>query len=541
MLRTLKVAPRAVICFGLFCFIIILLGLASLRQAQQLNESTQYVEKKTLPSVIKVGQIALAFNQIRTSNARLRNPLEPAERKVGAMKTITDAQEIIEKESHLLDELMVSPEEQGAYNALSETMGRYWTAQRQTMDLIKADRIEDSIVLSNKQLAPVAEEVNQALGRLRDLNEVNAATAGRNAASTYQNTLLIVTVFIVIGLLTTVLLAWRFTLSITTPLKQSLAVAQRIAANDLSVKIVTAGNDEPAQLLTALNLMQENLRSTLAQIAQSSHQLAAAGEEVQAVTDDSARGIHQQNSEIEMAATAVTEMSAAVDEVAANAVRASDAARDTQSSTEEGRTRVEQTISAISDMVSSVELSSTEVKTLVAHAAEIGTILEVIRSVAEQTNLLALNAAIEAARAGDAGRGFAVVADEVRALAQRTQQSTQQIERVIASIQQGTHGAVNSMEGTMKQAKLTMERAGSAGTALDKIANLVASISDSNVVIATASEEQAQVAREVDINLVRIRNLSIQTAQGSTQTSAAMADLAKLAVRLNEIVKQFKV
>ena len=166
--------------------------------------------------------------------------------------------------------------------------------------------------------------------------------------------------------------------------------------------------------------------------------------------------------------------------------------------------------------------------------------LDVIRSVAEQTNLLALNAAIEAARAGDAGRGFAVVADEVRGLAKRTGESTREIESMIGSIKQGTGLTVDALQQTASRAQGTLEKAYTAGVALTEIADAVAGINERNLVIASASEEQAQVAREIDRNLASIRDLSVQTSAGAQQTSVATQELSRLAVKLNETVNRFR-
>ncbi len=178
---------------------------------------------------------------------------------------------------------------------------------------------------------------------------------------------------------------------------------------------------------------------------------------------------------------------------------------------------------------------------LAEESRDIGKVLDVIRGLADQTNLLALNAAIEAARAGEAGRGFAVVADEVRALAHRTQQSTSEIERMIGSIQGGTEQAVNSMRTSTERAESTLNIARGAGLALDTITAAVAEINERNLVIASAAEEQAQVAREVDRNLVNINDLSVQSATGAHQTSAASAELSRLAVDLNGLVARFSV
>ncbi|WP_445262750.1 methyl-accepting chemotaxis protein [Pseudomonas sp. JAI120] len=292
--------------------------------------------------------------------------------------------------------------------------------------------------------------------------------------------------------------------------------------------------------MQALKAMQANLRTTLLSISDSSSQLASTSEEMHAVTENANTGMQQQSHEVEMAATAVTEMSAAVEEVARNASAASEAATRSNSAAVAGRARVDETVEAISLMVSSVGDASNEVQGLAVMATDISKVLDVIRAIAEQTNLLALNAAIEAARAGEAGRGFAVVADEVRALAHRTQTSTSEIEQMITSIQKGTGAAVSAMSNTNIQAQKTLDTARGAGSALVEITETIDDITERNVLIATASEEQAQVAREVDRSLVSIRDLSSQASEGTNQTALASSELSKLAAELNRMVNQFR-
>ncbi|MGA6108399.1 methyl-accepting chemotaxis protein [Pseudomonas solani] len=287
--------------------------------------------------------------------------------------------------------------------------------------------------------------------------------------------------------------------------------------------------------------MQQSLKTTIEQIARSSDQLASAAEELNAVTEDSSRGLHQQNQEIEQAATAVNEMTTAVDEVARNAVATSEASRESDRTARGGQDQVNRTVDSISDLARDVGQTSSQVEELAGKVQGISKVLDVIRAIAEQTNLLALNAAIEAARAGDAGRGFAVVADEVRALAHRTQQSTQEIEQMIGGIQQGTNQAVDAMQNSSQRARATLEMARAAGQALDTITEAISHISERNLVIASASEEQAQVAREVDRNLVNIRDLAQQTAAGAHQTSSASQELSRLAIDLNGLVARFRV
>ncbi|WP_371316715.1 methyl-accepting chemotaxis protein [Pseudomonas gingeri] len=285
--------------------------------------------------------------------------------------------------------------------------------------------------------------------------------------------------------------------------------------------------------------MQKNLRKTIEQISGSATQLASAAEELSAVTEEASRGLQQQNNEIEQAATAVNEMTSAVEEVARNAVSTSEASQQSNQAAREGRDRVVETVGAIQAMTQDVQSTSVLVEGLAAQGREIGQVLDVIRAIAEQTNLLALNAAIEAARAGEAGRGFAVVADEVRALAHRTQQSTKEIEQMVAGIQNGTGQAVQSMQQSNQRTQTTLELARAAGVALEQITHSINLINERNLVIASASEEQAQVSREVDRNLVNIRDLASQSAAGANQTSAATHELSRLAVDLNTMVARF--
>ncbi|WP_241527067.1 methyl-accepting chemotaxis protein, partial [Pseudomonas sp. BIOMIG1N] len=214
--------------------------------------------------------------------------------------------------------------------------------------------------------------------------------------------------------------------------------------------------------------------------------------------------------------------------------------KETDHTAHHGREQVQHTVDSIGQLAQDVTQTCERVEHLAVDVRNIGQVLEVIRSIAEQTNLLALNAAIEAARAGDAGRGFAVVADEVRALAHRTQQSTQEIESMINTIEEGTEGAVSAMRTSNERAHLTLEAARASGLALDQITYAITSINERNLVIASASEEQAQVAREVDRNLINIRDLSTQTSAGANQSNAASQELSRLAVDLNTLVTQFK-
>ncbi|MFV3405927.1 MULTISPECIES: methyl-accepting chemotaxis protein [Pseudomonas] len=287
--------------------------------------------------------------------------------------------------------------------------------------------------------------------------------------------------------------------------------------------------------------MQQSLRQTIGRISDSAGQLASASEQLSAVTEDATRGLQQQSLEIEQAATAVNQMTAAVEEVARNAAATSEASSESDRIARQGREQVHDTVTAIQALASGVAGNAEEVGQLAQQVRDISKVLDVIGAIAEQTNLLALNAAIEAARAGEAGRGFAVVADEVRALAHRTQTSTREIEQMIVAIQGGAERAVQGMQLSDSRARATLDGAHAAGAALEAIATAIGQINERNLVIASASEQQAQVAREVDRNLTTIRDLAQQSSAGAEQTSAASQALSQLAVDLNGLVQRFSV
>lgn len=329
--------------------------------------------------------------------------------------------------------------------------------------------------------------------------------------------------------------------AISTPINTAVTNARRIASGDLTLPIVSQYHDEAGMMLVALSDMQDNLKSTIGQISSAADQLASAAEELNAVTEESSRGLIRQNDEIQQAATAVNEMTAAVEEVARNAMSTSEASRQTSTDAAAGRDQARDAVNAINTVSAEISSSTTMVEELAGRVREIGQVLDVIRGIAEQTNLLALNAAIEAARAGEQGRGFAVVADEVRALAARTQASTGEIETMIGSVQASADQAVRAMGNSRTLASNTQTLAQATGQSLERIAQSVAEINDRNMLIATASEEQSHVAREVDRNLVNIQDLSAQTAAGANQTSASSQELSRLAISFNNLVGRFKV
>jgi methyl-accepting chemotaxis protein len=539
-IRSLNIAPRAGLGFGLLAMMVFGLGAFALQQMSNMRAQSDQVDDNWLPSVMAVGDMSQDMLRLRALTMRLLINRDPQAQAQNVGK-INDLKAVLDGAKQRYDQLIELPEERVLFERFKAGQQKYLQYQAQVMSLATQGRVEEAAALLNGEMNPLADEITTTLKQMVELNQRQANLATEAGRAVFSQARLWVGIMIGITALITIGMALLLTRSIVLPLSQSVKVAEVVAGGNLTDIISVSGKDEPARLLHALKSMQQSLRDTIQRISESSSQLASASEELSCVTEDATRGLHQQSLEIDQAATAVNQMTAAVEEVASNAAATSQASRESDRIAQHGREQVQQTVRSIEALAGDVTTNVSQVEDLAQKVYGITKVLDVIRAIAEQTNLLALNAAIEAARAGDAGRGFAVVADEVRALAHRTQQSTQEIEQMIAGIQQGTDTAVCSMQQSNVQARSTLEAAKAAGSALEDIASAFTQINERNIVIASASEEQAAVAREVDRNLVNIRNLSVQSSAGASQTSAASQELSRLAVDLNSLVARFSV
>ncbi|WP_426116451.1 methyl-accepting chemotaxis protein [Pseudomonas sp. DSP3-2-2] len=539
-LRNINIAPRAFLGFAFIALLVIALGFFALNRMSVIRQATIQMETNSLPSVGYLGDITENVLRLRITSFRILINREPALLK-GTDDRMRELAGKVQQAKSNYAALPSEGEELDLYKQFDATLDKYLVAQNEALELSRQDKVDEMRTLINSRMKDASDLMGDQLRKLVAINKTNASADSKIAGEQYSGAAQAIIAVAVVAALLTVLLAWLLTRSIVTPLNRAVRAAQEIAGGNLTMPIEVDGKDESARLLEALAIMQRNLRQTIEQISGSATQLASAAEELSAVTEESSRGLQQQNSEIEQAATAVNEMTAAVEEVARNAVSTSEASQASNQTARQGRDKVLETVKAIQAMTQDVQTTSNLVEGLAEQGRDIGKVLDVIRSIAEQTNLLALNAAIEAARAGEAGRGFAVVADEVRALAHRTAQSTQEIEQMVAGIQSGTGNAVQSMALNTNRTQSTLELARAAGDALEQITEAISQINERNLVIASASEEQAQVSREVDRNLVNIRDLATQSATGANQTSAASHELSRLAVDLNAMVARFVV
>jgi len=344
-----------------------------------------------------------------------------------------------------------------------------------------------------------------------------------------------------LALLVGVIAAFIITRQITRPLQETMAVVDRIASGDLSHNVIVTRRDELGVLQQGIARMGVTLRDLISGIRDGVTQIASAAEELSAVTEQTSAGVNSQKVETDQVATAMHEMTATVQEVARNAEEASQAAAAADGEAREGDKVVNEAIAQIERLASEVVRSTEAMSVLQQESDKIGSVMDVIKAVAEQTNLLALNAAIEAARAGEAGRGFAVVADEVRALAQRTQKSTEEIEELVAGLQNGTQQVATVMNNSRSLTDSSVELTRKAGASLESITRTVSNIQSMNQQIAAAAEQQSAVAEEISRSIINVRDVSEQTAAASDETAASSVELARLGGQLQMMVSHFRV
>ncbi|GFM73360.1 methyl-accepting chemotaxis protein [Pseudomonas cichorii] len=539
VLRRFRITPRLVLCFGITSLLMVALGAFCLFQMQDIRKQGEAIESGALPSIAMADGIAINLVKLRSETTRLIANADDPGAVINSKINVEQLRNEVEK--GFTDYLARIPAgtEHDSIIALQEAYNAFMPGLQDEISLIEQRKLDEARMLSNTMLSLQGDLMDMQVQLLRELNKQSAATAVEAAGTSYNQTRIIALSAIALALALTLLLAWRLSVSIIHPVRHALHIANTIAEGDLTEQTIPQGKDEPAQLLMMLGRMRSNLHGTIDQIYAAATQLSQSVQEMGTIAEASALNLQMQNNEIEQAAVAVNQMSQAAVEVAGNASNTVTESEASNLAAAQGRDRLSATISSIKELTSNVLDSSHQAEGLAERTQNISSILDVIRAIANQTNLLALNAAIEAARAGEAGRGFAVVADEVRSLAQRTSASTTEIEGLINGVQQSTQETANALRHTATQANQTLEQAAATGEALTVIISSTTTINDRNLMIASAAEQQAQVAGEVDRNLSSIRDLSSQTASGAQQTTVASNALSMLATDLNMMVQRF--
>ncbi|TPG84527.1 methyl-accepting chemotaxis protein [Pseudomonas caspiana] len=536
----LTTAQRIVIGFAIAPLALMGMAFYALHDLATLKEQAVVIVKQDWPKIDPIMVIATGVrdNARNTRDLLIEKDNQQVQQSIDATKKrITQALETLEP-------LFYLPEGKTAYAALKKNREAYVAAFTQVQVLIRQGAFDDAMAQLKQKVVPAEHEVYGSLDQLMALQGKIFADREQSAQALYSDArrnMLGLFLFCVALVIAAAVIVTR---SVTRPLggepDDAARFLSQIAQGDLTIQ-VPVNSSAGGSVMMNMHHMQQSLNAMVRHIAMSVDQVASSSEELSAVSSQTSSNLQLQGLEIEQAATAVNQMTAAVDEVARNAVSTSEASRQSEQTAQRGREQVQETVVSIGALADGVTDTSQRIEQLAGRVQDISKVLDVIRSIAEQTNLLALNAAIEAARAGDAGRGFAVVADEVRALAHRTQESTQEIEQMIGNIRLDTGHAVTAMQSSSNLVRATLEVAQRSGDALDEITRSISQINERNMMIASATEEQALVAREVDRNLMGIRNLSEQVLLGAQHTHTAGHDLAQMAGALHQTVARFKV
>ncbi|EKP0258958.1 methyl-accepting chemotaxis protein [Aeromonas sobria] len=534
--------------FAVLGLMVAFIGGFSLLEFSNMNRAAIGFTDSILPAVNRTNDIGDSISELRRYELALflvaSDPQKRAEYR-------TTAAQLVER----LKQQMIDHD---------KTIWAQDVEERRTFDIVKADwasylalhqqvkQLQDSGLMSEAQQIfmdqgiPLYNNLHKSVAELIRINHGYATESRKVVVDSYDSAKLSVTIALVLGLVLVVVLSMVLTRQIRDPLIMLARQAQRIANGELGqgelqqwIRDSRFNRDELGQLGAAINRMQGSLSDLVSEIAGSVSQLSSAVEEVSAISSQSASGMAIQQNEVSQVATAMNEMQSTVNEVARNTTDAMSAAKDASRTSADGSEVVRSSIASIEEVSVKIEQAGTVVQQLEADSANISVVLDVIRDIAGQTNLLALNAAIEAARAGEQGRGFAVVADEVRSLAQRTQDSTAEISKMIELLQSRAAEAGNAMQLSRHQMQESVGLARDAGTSIDTINGAVVRITDMNTLIATATEEQNAVTEELNRNIVNIHNAADENAQGAHQIAQACGELSKLANTLHHMTQRF--
>ncbi len=482
------------------------------------------------------------INLVRLDNIKVVFGAAAAE---GEEELLTEADKLAAAiQKTFMQMVQVGYDDAAVIEKIQREFSRYFTLTREmTTGIINDSLASDQILKKAEAMNMAMKNLQEDLQAFREKTYINFTGKITETDEAAQQALMFGLVIGVVVLISLLIATPLIISMITGNLNQVIGSLKEMATGkgDLTQRLKSRSNDELGELAQWFNRFIEQLQSVIAELKETSVQLSSSANEVSVITSEGSQQVARQESETELVATAINEMAATVQEVASHANSAANATQEADQEARQGQQIVASTVDAIDALSSGINNAAEVIHKLESDSQEIGTVLDVIRGIAEQTNLLALNAAIEAARAGDQGRGFAVVADEVRTLASRTQESTQEIDQMIERLQGGSRDAVKVMNASREQAQSLVGQAARAGESLQTITQAVNNITDMNLQIASATEEQSNVALGIDASIVTIRDISVEAARSAEQASNNSEKVVALADKVQNLVNQFKV
>ncbi|EPC3540723.1 methyl-accepting chemotaxis protein [Aeromonas hydrophila] len=545
---TMTIGKKLTAGFAVLGLMMAFIGGFSLLQFGNMNRAAIGFTDSILPAVVRTSTLGETINTLRRYELDVfLVAADPQQRAHYRDLSEQSLQEVARQvKAHDATIWAEDVEERRTFDIVKQDWDKYVALHQRVRLMQDGGQLAEAQQLFMSEGITLYTNLAKSVADLIRINHGYSVNSRAQVVEAFDSAKLSIIIALLLGLGLAAVLSTVLTRQIRDPLVMLARQAQRIASGDLGkgelqewIRGSRFKRDELGQLGAAIDRMQGALADLVSEIAGSVSQLSSAVEEVSAISEQSATGMARQQSEVSQVATAMNEMQSTVNEVARNTTDAMSAAKDASRTSTQGNQVVRSAISSIEEVSVKIEQAGAVVQQLEQDSNNISMVLDVIRGIAEQTNLLALNAAIEAARAGEQGRGFAVVADEVRSLAQRTQNSTAEISKMIEVLQERTAEAGSAMQLSRQQMQESVGLAREAGSSIDTINGAVTQITDMNTLIATATEEQNAVTEELNRSIVNIHNAADENALGAQQTAQACVELSKLANTLHHMTQRF--
>ncbi|HHQ4454606.1 methyl-accepting chemotaxis protein [Aeromonas hydrophila] len=545
---TMTIGKKLTAGFAVLGLMMAFIGCFSLLQFGNMNRAAIGFTDSILPAVVRTSTLGETINTLRRYELDVfLVAADPQQRAHYRDLSEQSLQEVARQvKAHDATIWAEDVEERRTFDIVKQDWDKYVALHQRVRLMQDGGQLAEAQQLFMSEGVTLYTNLAKSVADLIRINHGYSVNSRAQVVEAFDSAKLSIIIALLLGLGLAGVLSTVLTRQIRDPLVMLARQAQCIASGDLGkgelqewIRGSRFKRDELGQLGAAIDRMQGALADLVSEIAGSVSQLSSAVEEVSAISEQSATGMARQQSEVSQVATAMNEMQSTVNEVARNTTDAMSAAKDASRTSTQGNQVVRSAISSIEEVSVKIEQAGAVVQQLEQDSNNISMVLDVIRGIAEQTNLLALNAAIEAARAGEQGRGFAVVADEVRSLAQRTQNSTAEISKMIEVLQERTAEAGSAMQLSRQQMQESVGLAREAGSSIDTINGAVTQITDMNTLIATATEEQNAVTEELNRSIVNIHNAADENALGAQQTAQACVELSKLANTLHHMTQRF--
>ena len=545
-LDALSLKSRLIIAVAIPCIALLLVALTSLSSMSSMHRDTEVLYINTAAPMRAMAEVASRIPRMRVGLDMMLLQETPLRDERGVKFRVQDArnEDIPEMREAMRQAVaaQVNPERKAQAQQLLDQFEAMVSNELNPMlaafdagDMAKAQQIY------RDQYAKTYGVMRQGANDLLDALLKQAEQQNLHSAQSYDDGLIRQIAIIAIGLLVSIIMSWLIVVQLRRRVKVLQSSLGQAADNlALDTRIELTGQDELSEIARSFNQFIDKVHGAMRQLADNSRQLSGMARDVAERARLTQSNCTAQSDRTVQVATAINELGSTVNEIARNAENAAEVAREATQHASDGSAVVSQAHRQVDALNGELEQAAKVIEALAAQTDAISTTLNTIRSISEQTNLLALNAAIEAARAGEQGRGFAVVADEVRTLASRSGASTEEIQQVINRLQNESRSAVEAMAKGQRQSALVVEYASKASVALEQINSHIGQISDQNIQVATATEEQSSVVEDINRNIVDINELTVGTTHIADQLNQASSDLQALSTQLDGLVGRFR-